>query len=734
MNWYQLLKIADYQDEWSDQIEQLSKGNPYPFSAWFGENGRTYIPFSQVAEGQEYDPEVIGVLNDNNCQVIDYRGGYCQQGNRQFRIGKFIERIKKQEIQKLQQQDAQGQIYDLQREINAVIEFYDDILNQFVNSSFRMQKGQDQFQVVISQNPHDVAQMSTDRSWESCMTLGSGGHHEDVFCEVQRGGLVAYLINANDLDITQPLARIHIRRFDNRQGQSIAISERSIYGNEIAGFYEAVKGWLDQQQGDIQSGMYQRIGGEYSDTFGKDMLVTPEDQENILQWFRQQDPNAQWSEWILVDELYRDAMELEDRMSREEFSDIFSDEGDKFNTEEEGKEALMLAKERDSDYDRDVLDDYLDNDDPDWEKWSDIDEETGEYLKERFVLKEVPHDKRSEMTNHAAKAILAAPKGEYSSEVIQELKEFYFGKSRGIGSSPRLEFLKKYPEYLNKEDVESLDDSDSLDFIQSLPEDQREPYTQQWIQSIEGVLDNPELLIDDEVRERRNDVETKPQYNDNPEKARKSLQYSVDLKIYVNIYDQIFKPLDVIAKQLPETLIRKLVNFVSNLDKIGMKEEEIITPIPGHMANYWLRTQTGLAHLFSMKRADTPAVQGFYESLLPYWGDRMNFMKNPSHVNLDTLGNAIAWLGENGRQFIPFMQNQLVQSQQESNSMAQQLAGYENPGDHKAQRMESEIEHYKKDVEKYLFIIDSLESGTGRSKKYKFFSRNWYKQSVRGSC
>ena len=92
--------------------------------------------------------------------------------------------------------------------------------------------------IVISQDPHDVAQMSTGRQWTSCMDLGGegrepGSHHEDIFCEVQKGGLVAYLIRAEDGAIADPLARIHIRRFDNRAGQSVAVPEQSVYGNEI---------------------------------------------------------------------------------------------------------------------------------------------------------------------------------------------------------------------------------------------------------------------------------------------------------------------------------------------------------------------------------------------------------------------------------------------------------------------------------------------------------------------
>ena len=46
MNWYRIIKIAAY-EQWQDQIEQLSRQNPYPFSSWFDENGRDFLPFLQ---------------------------------------------------------------------------------------------------------------------------------------------------------------------------------------------------------------------------------------------------------------------------------------------------------------------------------------------------------------------------------------------------------------------------------------------------------------------------------------------------------------------------------------------------------------------------------------------------------------------------------------------------------------------------------------------------------------
>ena len=68
--------------------------------------------------------------------------------------------------------------------------------------------------------------------------------------------------------LTTPIARIHIRRFDNKKGESVAVPEESIYGQDMPEFLETVKKWLDSKQGPLAPGAYCRRGGGYSDTFG----------------------------------------------------------------------------------------------------------------------------------------------------------------------------------------------------------------------------------------------------------------------------------------------------------------------------------------------------------------------------------------------------------------------------------------------------------------------------------
>ena len=252
MNWYKKAQVDQDYD-----LDYLSRQNPYPFKDWFDDNGRAYFPFLTEDEKNQQegiDKSVADELEEKGYQIVDYRKGYCSMGNRVLKIGKVLNNLKKKRLTELQNQYQnidQKQDYvryqifsnQLQQEIERSTVYYDELINTFVNSSYRAHKESEkeaEFYIVISQNPNDIATMSTGRQWTSCMELGTGSHHQDVFCEIQNGGLVAYLIRADDTDITDPLARIHIRRFDNREGKSVAIPEQSVYGNEIEGFQDAV--------------------------------------------------------------------------------------------------------------------------------------------------------------------------------------------------------------------------------------------------------------------------------------------------------------------------------------------------------------------------------------------------------------------------------------------------------------------------------------------------------------
>lgn len=57
------------------------------------------------------------------------------------------------------------------------------------------------FCVVITHNILDIAGMSTDKNWTSCMNLRDGGERQTVFEEIKYGGMVAYLVQGTKDEI-----------------------------------------------------------------------------------------------------------------------------------------------------------------------------------------------------------------------------------------------------------------------------------------------------------------------------------------------------------------------------------------------------------------------------------------------------------------------------------------------------------------------------------------------------
>jgi len=699
-NWYSLLKFADY-EQWRAQIEDLASQNPYPFSSWFDQNGRTYVPFaSETAEN--FDEDVKDILDEVGCQITDYRGGYCQRGKNTFRIGKILGQEKDRALKEIQRKYQAGEIYNLERETQETTRYYDDIINLFVNSPFRIQKAENQFMIAISQNPQDMAMMSTDRNWESCMTLGEGSHHEDVFCEVTSGGLVAYLIQANDVDIQNPLARVHIRRFTNRQQQSIAIPEASVYGNEIAGFVDGVKSWLTERQGDVTPGMYQRQGGSYSDTFQDEMLVAPSKQKDVIKWFRGEDADAQYRTWVVEDDMYEDLKEYHEDIGYSQ--DTPENLTQEFNTKEEAERYLEIAETSEAtDYYRESLAEYTD--------WNESNEETGEWESPRLSLHEKKTDNRSEMKSEAAAKIIDAPKGTYPPEILEQVKSYALRRSVPLSKS----FIKKFPELLTQDEIKMLDVERSLDFVMSLPPEQQTQHKLQW-QDV--IINDIDALLGQEISNK-----DERGYDLHPDSAQYQARSSFK--------KQVTDPIEVLfKKQIPEPIIQKLIQYANSLEQMGYASSQSLDkpdPVGRRQGtDHTTNIRAHIVHILSIANADTPSVQQFYESLLPLWDDSLKGLDNYSVIGVSILGQAIAKLGENGRQFIPFMREKLQKAEIERQESA------DNPV-----RWQRITALWDKHIERLLYIIDALESGTGKSKKYKFFKSNiriktgsnWYKKA-----
>ena len=676
-------KIAKYEDEWKDHIEMLAKNNPFPFKNLFPNGGnRLYFPFSGKQD-EEVDSEIEEILKEYNFEITDYRKGYCSDGSNIHKIGKILRKIWSKEVQKIHEKNNNNEIYDLERELQENNNYFQSIIKQFENSPLRTSKGESNFSVVISQDPHDVAKMSTDRSWTSCMELGSGSNHKDIFCEVQEGGLVAYLIKSNDKEIEEPLARIRIRRFSDEDGRDIMLPEDSVYGNPIEGFSEFVKNWVDSVQGEISYGLYYLKGGEYSDTFGDSMFTMPSIPQEVVNLWKGNVDESKFIKYKVSDNLDGEYNMYDGEVHNGEKPRYFK-------TKEEAEEYVYNVSTDDS-----WREEY-------GEEWLETDEDGG-YLYQRYDINKKQLISKESIKTQAASSIIDAPKGTYPTEVINEIKDWAL-TDMGWNSSKRgiiNKILKKYPELATFSEVEFLGKEYEYEYIKNMPEGpEKDLHKQNILREIERRLSNFEYML-----EGGNETVRTP-----------------SVRLLANFTSFVVDPLRDLFNPIPENIVNRIIEFSNKvlnqeftdneeirerleLDKTYKDSQgNIINPINSDENKMIIDRAI---NLFTMTKSDTPSVQKFYEDMLKYWGynfKNIHGVDQPySNINVNNLGYAIARLGENGARFLPFIKDRLKNEQEIYNQVD-----------------ESRKPYIKKNIEKYLHIIDSIENKTGYSKKYRF--------------
>jgi hypothetical protein len=108
-------------------------------------------------------------------------------------------------------------------------------------------------QVVISRHPYDVAGMSTNRDWTSCVDMKTGPLADTINNthylehEVREGTHVAYLTKKGDDYADKPLARIALKPYKEEGSDRVVLHpEHKIYGNAASSFEHTVNDWTNQ--------------------------------------------------------------------------------------------------------------------------------------------------------------------------------------------------------------------------------------------------------------------------------------------------------------------------------------------------------------------------------------------------------------------------------------------------------------------------------------------------------
>ena len=185
---------------------------------------RVYIPIEEKfrPDNPQKSPTQIKIeqeLSKNNYEIVDYIKGLARQigvEKNPVKLGKLLISFKRQ-----------------------------DLVNEF-NVDKSREGTKSTYMVVISRHPYDIAGMSTDRGWTSCMNLNSGINKHYVPLDVKAGSVVAYVTRSDDINLKNPSGRLLIKPFVDIIGKQViyfGIEER-VYGTDVPGFKEAVRKWV----------------------------------------------------------------------------------------------------------------------------------------------------------------------------------------------------------------------------------------------------------------------------------------------------------------------------------------------------------------------------------------------------------------------------------------------------------------------------------------------------------
>jgi t-SNARE complex subunit (syntaxin) len=141
-----------------------------------------------------------------------------------------------------------------------------DIKKKYMNSDSKQgsKLKDDDLEVVISRHPYDVAGMSTDRGWTSCMDMEDGCNVNFLKNEIKNGTHVAYLVRKDDTDLKTPIARIAIKQYESKDGHVSMLADKT-YGLSHAGFVRTVNDWIHQNFPIDESKEYELRKGSYAD-------------------------------------------------------------------------------------------------------------------------------------------------------------------------------------------------------------------------------------------------------------------------------------------------------------------------------------------------------------------------------------------------------------------------------------------------------------------------------------
>ena len=130
------------------------------------------------------------------------------------------------------------------------------------------------FHIVFSKHSYDIAGMSTDRGWTSCMNVYTGENKRYIQYDIKEGTIVAYLIKGSDFNINNPTARLLIKPYVNIDNPDDVYfqPETKIYGTAPLDFESIVNEIFDKIQ-PVKAGTFSLVDTLYCDAGDRNRTI-----------------------------------------------------------------------------------------------------------------------------------------------------------------------------------------------------------------------------------------------------------------------------------------------------------------------------------------------------------------------------------------------------------------------------------------------------------------------------
>jgi hypothetical protein len=196
-----------------------------------------------LGSGEKYpDIDVEEHLNKHGYEIHDYKAGSAVTTKKVGNPDKGIPYREKQIVENI------GKVL---HKTGAP----DSVKNAFANDPARTASKSHGLKILISNHPYATVGKTSGTKWsgESCMNAESGGHRAKLKADNAHGTHEAFLVHPDDDCVTKgdawpsnPIARVSLKRFDNKTGDTIFRAETRGYGADGSDFHNAVNDWANR--------------------------------------------------------------------------------------------------------------------------------------------------------------------------------------------------------------------------------------------------------------------------------------------------------------------------------------------------------------------------------------------------------------------------------------------------------------------------------------------------------